>query len=765
MDSLSIAEEFPDAEFLADWWCRSFEQSDDIRMIVDDEERIQAANHKCTKFFALERSSLAGLPLGTVFGERQLNTFRRLTRTEGKGAERGALLWLQGGAQGEVVVDLQVSQLSRQRWLTVLRDTSGRARLESHAQRLVAAIDSTPDVVMLLDDQFRLTFVNPAFQNATGYSIEDALGRTPEFLQGPDDSRRIFEAFQCIRGGFDWSGLVTKVRNDGSRYPAEVTISPIYDKRERFLGGVVFERDMTVRQRLEVELRIEHNLVQSIINSLDSAVYTVDRHFRLTHFNDGWKRLPNRHGWLRLEAGPEAGRSLFEYVEEPRKRTELEEVFQSVIQQGQAREIRYKSDDGHHWVTNVVPWRHEGEIRGLIYKVTDQTHFIGLQNQLYQAQKMDTIGGLAAGVAHDFNNLLLPICGNVNMLLLNDQLQPEVHSRLVQIEQAAHRAAQIAHQLLSFSRASDEQAAVLDFNQVISEAGQMVGRSLPGNVRLVLEPWTEALKVKLDPTRAQQMLLNLCINAKDAMPDGGDLRITNRLVRLTEGQASKLAQKPGVRFACCSVSDTGEGIAAEVLSKIFEPFFTTKEKGKGTGLGLSILQNIVTKAGGLVEVESLVGKGTTFHLYLPLADEALILDETDQATTVERGKGRILVVDDLELVLEFSKAFLQESGYEVLTANRAESAVETLEARDGAVDLVLTDYKMPGRNGRQLLEEVAQRWPSVKLVLCSGYLDDQERSMIEQTLRVRVLNKPYNISEATCLIKELLDSNNPPFAC
>jgi CheY-like chemotaxis protein len=375
---------------------------------------------------------------------------------------------------------------------------------------------------------------------------------------------------------------------------------------------------------------------------------------------------------------------------------------------------------------------------------------------MFQTQKMETIGALAAGVAHDFNNLLLAIRGNVTLLLMEAPLGPEVRQRLERIDQAAEQAANITRQLLTFSRAADEQVTTLDLNQVVLEAGELARRILRKQVGLKLETASYPVKVRMDATRAQQMLLNLCVNAQDAMPEGGQVTITNAALALPSGQAERQRLAPGARYVRCSVADTGTGIPPAVLSRIFEPFFTTKEQGKGTGLGLAIVQNVVRQAGGFLEVDTEVGRGTTFHLYFPETKGDVSATSSAVAPAIPRGTGRILVVDDQDLVRDFAQKFLGAIGYEVLTADSAETALRIMEEQSKPLDLLLTDYSMPGMNGRELIAEVAGRWPGVRFILASGYLESGERDQITAQHGTRILHKPFDLVQAADLIARLL---------
>ena len=655
-----------------------------------------------------------------------------------------------------LVADLQITPFEPDCWLLVIKDASRRWRLETHTQRLLAAIDSTPDVVILTDAEFHITFVNPAFEAATGYTIEDAMGKSVDFFQAPDERSKTREYLDGATRGADWVGELAMVRRDNSNYPVEMTFSPIHNGNGEFIGAVAFQRDITSRRKIYDAFQAEKNFARSIINSLHASLYTLDGNLRLTHLNDGWQKLPAEHGWLKITEQPQMGRSLLDYVPDEARRAELKRVFKAVLAEGRPQELQSVDASGRHWLMSTFPWQHEGKIRGLIYKVTDNSTFVGVQNQLFQAQKMSTIGALSAGVAHDFNNLLLAIRGNVGLALMDASVSVETRTRLDQVEQAAARASDLTQQILSFSRVADEKITVLDFNHVIQDAAALAKRVLRAKVALKLKPTETPLKVQMDATRASQLLLNLCINAHDAMPKGGTLTITNALSDLSPEQVAKFKPRSDAQFMRCSVTDTGTGIPPEILPRIFSPFFTTKDKGKGTGLGLSIVHDVVSKAGGFIEVESTVGSGTTFQIYLPIDTGPLTKTDTEVRRQLTRGTGRLLVVDDLDLVLEFATNFLKQAGYQVFTANSAEAAAKILSQQKLPFDLVFTDYSMPGKNGWQLIQEVSARWPLTKCLLASGYLDDTERAEIARNPAVRILNKPYGIAEATSVISEML---------
>ncbi len=357
--------------------------------------------------------------------------------------------------------------------------------------RVMAALECRPDAVFMMDSNFRVNFVNPAFHRVTGYTIEDVIGQTADMFRDISEGDQITEWKTALENGRDWSGEMTNVRVDGHRYPVAVSAAPVRERNGNLIGYASFERDITENRKI--------------------------------------------------------------------------------------------------------------------------------QEQLFQSQKMETVGTLAAGMAHDFNNLLQAIRGNIKLLLADQAIPDDARQKLRQVSDAASRAADITRQLLSFSRASEDKTEVIDLNQLIEDAGQLARHKLERAIDIEVQP-------------------------------------------------AEIGAEPGATLAHCLIEDTGGGIPQELMKKIFDPFFTTKPAGKGTGLGLASVHKAVSEAKGLLEVDSRPGDGTTFHLYLPLAAGAAAPEEESDQPDIVKGSGRILLVDDEEFVLTFTQHCLVAAGYEVLTA-------------------------------------------------------------------------------------------------
>jgi PAS domain S-box-containing protein len=735
----------------AEWWRCFIDTSEDAMLVCDAAARAIKLNSHAAALAQVRPDDPVELNLAAVLTPALFQKVQAFLKLEGERQITFSGISILAKGHLRLMADLQIAQLSPGFFLVTIKDAGRRWRVESHAQRLATAIDATSDVFFFTDAEFRLGFVNSSFQIVTGYNIEEVLGRTADFLRAPSQSVKIQEYLQSIRQGGSWTGELINVRHDRTQYPVESTISPIFGKEGGLLGYVACERDVTAKKRLQEELLLERNFSLSILDSIDSAIYAVDANDKLTHMNDGWKRLPASHGFLDLRRKPELRANFFDYVQAGKK-DELKAFFKVVIATRKAQVLPASSHNGH-WVVKISPWFHEQDVRGIIYAVSDDAKLQELQRKLYQAQKMETIGTLAAGVAHDFNNLLQVVRGNVELASMKTATLDSIRWNLRQINEVTARAAGITQQMLSFSRESEEKSVVLDFNGVIAEVASLLRLSLPGNIELAIRPHPGMLNVQLDSTRANQIVLNLCVNARDAMPAGGKLSITTGLIALSAEQAAVQQRMTGSLYVRCSVCDTGIGIPDDVLPRIFDPFFTTKQD-KGTGLGLSIAHDAVCRGGGFVEVESQVGRGTTFHVYLPAVDSSVSAPVEVEPPVQKASSGKILVVDDVELIRDYNQAFLESSGYTVRLASTAEEALKFLDTEP--FDLLYTDNKMPGMSGFELIQQVAQKWPKLKCVLVSGHLEDRIQREVTDVYKGRILKKPYHMNEALRVVSELL---------
>jgi len=399
--------------------------------------------------------------------------------------------------------------------------------------------------------------------------------------------------------------------------------------------------------------------------------------------------------------------------------------------------------DGH-WVRT---W-------GISRDVTARIHW---EEQLRNAQQLEAIGRLAGGVAHDFNNILSIIMGHGELLLATAGDDERARNGLEQIRRAADRAASLTQQLLAFSRKQVLQPKVLDLNEAVADLQKMLSRVIGEDIELVASLHPSLLPVKADPGQVEQVLMNLAINARDAMPHGGKLKMETCNVDVGEELARDLELAPG-GYAMLKVTDSGHGMEAETLVHIFEPFFTTKPMGKGTGLGLSTVYGIVKQSGGSIQVESEAGRGTAFRIYLPVAEGALgKRQDLIVGTNVAGGTETILLAEDEPDLRDLARIFLEGYGYKVLEAASAEQAIQTASVFGGPIDLLLTDVIMPGMSGSQLAESILKQRPQTKIVYMTGYTDDMvvQHKVLEPG--VKLLQKPFGKAELALKVRATLD--------
>ncbi|NOS71559.1 MAG: PAS domain S-box protein, partial [Verrucomicrobia bacterium] len=403
-----------------------------------------------------------------------------------------------------------------------------------------------------------------------------------------------------------------------------------------------------------------------------------------------------------------------------------------------------------------IPYRGRPAVLLHVRDVSNQKR---LEEQFRQAQKMEAIGQLAGGVAHDFNNLLTVIHGHASLLLLDARNQDSADSSQ-QIVEAVNRAAALTKQLLAFSRRQVLDTRRLDMNEVVSHMGAMLGRLLGEDVALRVRYWQSPAPVQADRGMMEQILLNLAVNARDAMLKGGQLNIQIGAVDVDQKYLERQPQARIGRFVLLSVGDTGTGIPPEVLPRIFEPFFTTKEVGKGTGLGLATVYGIVKQHHGWIEIETETGRGTTFKVYLPsLEDVACELAAKTVEPVVSGGNECILIVEDEKPVRELVSTLLRRRGYRVLEAESGQKALGVWNENKGQIDLVLTDMVMPDRmTGWELAEKLQAERPGLKVIFTSGYSAEVVGREFVLQVGVNYLPKPYHPHTLARAIRERLDS-------
>ena len=381
--------------------------------------------------------------------------------------------------------------------------------------------------------------------------------------------------------------------------------------------------------------------------------------------------------------------------------------------------------------------------------------------ELRQAQKMEAVGGLAGGIAHEFNNLLQAIDGYTNYAMEGLSAEEQRYQDLQQVRKATDRAATLTRQLLGFSRRQVLRRKNVDPNHVVADLTKLVRPVIGEHIQLELSLADNVGTVYADPGELQQVLLNLSLNARDAMPTGGTLFLKTENRVLSEAFCEHHPDASPGRYVVLSITDTGRGIPPEVKEHIFEPFFTTKEVGDGTGLGLATVYGIVQQHEGVIRVYSELGKGTTFKVYLPTADVAADTESSEQATAPPGGTETILVAEDEPMVRDIAKRILENAGYTVLTANDGEEALQAFDANRNNISLVLLDAVMPRLNGHEVYRRIRAENPEVKVVFCTGYDPETAQSTFIMKENLRLVQKPFGPDTLLCTLREVLDMEEP----
>jgi two-component system, cell cycle sensor histidine kinase and response regulator CckA len=494
------------------------------------------------------------------------------------------------------------------------------------------------------------------------------------------------------------------------------------------------------------------------------AIATVDRSGAIVRANARFAKLSQGLG-----ADGAAGKSIFSTVNARDRNLLVAAINQAAQGQGDIAPVEAMLDGtkerwAQFFVTSVE--EDEREAEAAIVYMLETTERRALENQINQSQKMDMVGQLAGGIAHDFNNVLSAIMMANDFLLNAHKPTDPSFQDIMQIKQNATRAATLVRQLLAFSRRQTLRPQVLDLGDALSDLTMLLRRLIGEKVKLDLVHGRDLWPVKVDVSQFEQVVVNLAVNARDAMPDGGKLSV--RTANVTADEATQLAYKgmPAAEYVRIDVSDTGTGIPAEIVDKIFEPFFSTKEVGKGTGLGLSTVYGIVKQTGGFIYVDSEPGKGTSFRIFLPrhhpekeVASDPVAAKEAPadaKPRTDLTGQGTILLVEDEEGLRSLNARGLRSRGYSVIEASNGVEALEALEEKEGAVDLVVSDVVMPEMDGPTLLKTMRGKNPDLKIIFVSGYAEDAFEKSLPENQQFAFLPKPFTLSQLVAAVKETM---------
>jgi two-component system cell cycle sensor histidine kinase/response regulator CckA len=606
------------------------------------------------------------------------------------------------------------------------------------------SIYASPVAIIAVDAQRHVTLWNPAAHAMFGWSEEEVLGKpNPLMLRG--GTGHSVALHKRAMGGEELTGLeLHGYKRDGTSVIVSLSATPLRDESQSIRGIIGFLTDITEGKHAEEEIRKAEQKYRDIFENAIEGIYQATPQGKYISANPALARMFGFESPAALIAARTNVRT------QQYEQAEIYEEFVSLMRrQGIVQNFEYQArrNDGKLiWVAeNAHAVRNEkGALLYFEGTIEDITERRELEHQLQQMQKIEAVGRLAGGVAHDFNNLLMAISSYTELLQLKLPESSGGRKYLEEISKTVDRAASLTKGLLTFSRKQVVSPRVLDLNTLIEEQIKMLKRLLPENIDLTFSAGSTQAYIKADATQVEQVVMNLAINGRDAMPDGGEILIETRDFN-SEGQV------------IVAITDTGCGMDAATRSQIFEPFFTTKDAGKGTGLGLAIVLDIVTQCGGKIDVESEPGRGTTFKIYFPRVEAENQRADEEEVESLSPATETVLLVEDETTVRESIAEYLRQNGYRVLTANGGPQALSLLNEFEGSIDIMLTDVIMPHMSGRELAQRMAATHPAIKVIFMSGYSDNLLSSRQVLDPKHVLLQKPVRLASLGRKMRETLD--------
>ena len=634
--------------------------------------------------------------------------------------------------------------------------------LKENLALLKGITEGTTDAVFVKDRQGRYLMINSAGANFVGRSVADILGKDDSELF--DTGRAVMEADRKVME----SGVTKTVEERGtangiSRYYL-ATKGPYRSAQGEIVGLLGISRDITDRKRAEEEMRQSQQKLRIHFDHTPLGVVEWDPEFRVTNWNPAAERM---FGYSREEALGQHGH----FIVPGPFRELVDQVWLDLLHpKAEVQDPgRYRfahndniTKDGRliscEWY-NTPLVDESGRVLGVASLVQDVTERVALEDRLRQSQKMEAVGRLAGGIAHDFNNLLTVILGYSQILTDGVPAGSRLADSTTQIKSAAERAAGITRQLLAFSRKQVLSPRVINLNEVMMSLDSLLRRLIGEDIEVLTVPADDLGSVRADPGQIEQVIMNLALNARDAMPRGGKLTLETSNVNLDDSYARDHQPVEPGRYIMLAVSDSGEGMSEETQSRIFEPFYTTKEVGKGTGLGLSMVYGIVKQSGGSIWVYSEPKRGTTFKIYLPRTEqpaETTVLEK--RPARVQRGTETILLVEDDPQLRQLSSTVLAHCGYNMLVAASPEEGLAICQSNHRDIRLLVTDVVMPRMNGRQLAEKIVEVCPKVRVLYISGYTNNAIVHYGVLDPGLWFLPKPFSLSALVAKVREVLDA-------
>jgi len=639
--------------------------------------------------------------------------------------------------------------------LGIAVDISSQRRAQEQLRLQAAALKAAANGIVITDREGNVQWVNPAFTAMTGFEMDEIIGKNPRVLKsGKQDKEFYRDLWTTISSGSVWRGEIANRRKNGTIYSEEMTITPVASATGVITNYIGIKNDVSRRKRAEESFARAEQKYRNIFEHAIIGIFQSTPDGKFLMMNPAMARM------LGCESPAQALQEIRDIsllYTDPELRQELQSKLQTDgAIQNLDQEFRRRNGT-ELWLSLNLRCIYNADGTAAYYEGTadDITERKLLERQLQQAQKMEAVARLAGGVAHDFNNMLGVINGYCELLQQRNDLHKTVLHQIDQIQLAGKKAASLTQQLLAFSRKQICQPRIIEVNQALTKLAGMLRRLIGEDIELVLHPSKDDAYIRVDPTQLDQVIMNLAVNSRDAMPQGGKLFIECEVCDLDVPYSMKHRPvKPG-RYLRLTITDTGSGMDREAMSHLFEPFFTTKELGRGTGLGLSIVYGIVKQSEGYIWAYSEPGQGTSFKIYLPLKEAAI--QEVPSAAIVEHANGseHVLVVEDDHALRSMEVDFLRQLGYSVLQAENGEEALRLASDPASPIEILMTDIVLPKLSGRELADELLASSPHLKVLYMSGYTHDALVHTRELRKGEAFLQKPFSLSELSAKLREI----------
>jgi two-component system, cell cycle sensor histidine kinase and response regulator CckA len=698
----------------------------------------------------------------TAFTKSDLDTLSLLgnlaaveiVREQGKAALRKA----QGNLERRIEQrTAELRKANEELTLEMARRQTLQEALEESEKRYRLLFDHAGDAIYVLepegDQAGQIVSANEVAAEMHGYTVGELLGMNIAALETPESGAKIRERIPKLYAGETIREEVTHVRKDGTVFPLEINVRLFELGDQKYVLGI--DRDVTERKSAEDALRSSEQRMRRLIELAPIGI-RVARNGDHIYVNPAFVRMFGYNDPSEIVGRPVVSLYVAEDGERIPGLTRKESDAGQAPSYHEVRGLRKNGDrfDAAIWETTID---YEGEPAALAF-VVDAGQEKSLRDQLLRAQKMESLGTLAGGVAHDFNNILTVVLGYSDMLLMCHRSDEKCLQRAQAIRTAARRGSDLVQQILTFTRKTEPKLQPVDLNRELKQAEQLLHRTIPRMIEIELQLEDNLSAINADPGQIEQIVLNLAVNAKHAMPKGGKLIFQTKNVTLDEEYfRTRLEAEPG-EYVLLRVSDTGHGMGKAVLDRIFEPFFTTKQPGEGTGLGLSMVFGIVKNHGGHISCLSEPGRGTVFEIYLPAIEQELESPPEIMLGLPGGGSETLLLVDDEDAVREMGRELLHQMGYSVITARSGRAALDIYRESGEAVSLVILDLVMPDMSGGECLEELLKLDPKVKVIIASGYAAEGSLEELKRAAK-GLIAKPYDVKQLLQAVRSALDED------